>query len=293
MKASSAPTRCRTSTLSRLPAMAPRVAKATASAAAVSTSSTTAMPDRMMVLAMVESRRSQSRWSSRIAVGTSRRSAAPKPATSGPASAVSFSTISLGTGSSTRSSPVPSHGSSSLSDSAFGTARTVSMPATARAMATARATSASMSRRESGRIWIVISLATAPRHCSEARAASTAAPALSAARKVRIAITAMSARAATESTGTRGWSRRRLERQRALLPLGLIGIGLVVRGPREVLAREVLVCEVLVRELRTSGFTNRHGDDRRRGRGAARRRAPSRSSRASRSRPRCRATAIP
>ncbi|MNL76239.1 hypothetical protein D3C87_2021690 [compost metagenome] len=61
MKASSAPTRCRTSTLSRLPAMAPRVAKATASAAAISTSRTIAAPDMMMVLAMVESLRTQRR----------------------------------------------------------------------------------------------------------------------------------------------------------------------------------------------------------------------------------------
>ena len=61
MKSSSAPTKCSTSTLSRLPAIAPRVAKATASAAAVSTSSTMTKPETMIVLAMADSRLTQSR----------------------------------------------------------------------------------------------------------------------------------------------------------------------------------------------------------------------------------------
>ena len=61
MKASSAPTRCSTSTESWLPAIAPRVANATASAAASVMSRTTATPARIIVRAMADSRPAQRR----------------------------------------------------------------------------------------------------------------------------------------------------------------------------------------------------------------------------------------
>ena len=101
----------------------------------------------------------------------------------------------------------------------------------------------------------------------DARRRSTAAPALSAARKVRIAITAMSARPATELTGTSGGSRRRdADGGPALLLLGLM-----VAPPSK----------------------RRHGDGRRQGPGAARRKAPSASGHALRSPPQCRVSATP
>ncbi len=67
MKSSSAPTKWSTSTTSRLPAMAPRVANATARPVATSTSATMPIPMPTKVLAAVESRCNHNAWSSRLA----------------------------------------------------------------------------------------------------------------------------------------------------------------------------------------------------------------------------------
>ena len=66
MKPSLAPTKCSTSTIGRLVAMAPRVAKVTDSMVATSISTSTPMPIAMAVRAMVRNRSIQPRWSSRL-----------------------------------------------------------------------------------------------------------------------------------------------------------------------------------------------------------------------------------
>src|SRR4051812_10382734 len=76
-------------------------------------------------------------------------------------------------------------------------------------MAAAFATSASISRPDTGRTWIVISRATSDCHSLAAPTTSTTAPVVSAARKVMIAITATSARPPMVLRGTSGASARR------------------------------------------------------------------------------------
>src|SRR5262245_1785762 len=84
------------------------------------------------------------------------------------------------------------------------------MPATDLAMEAAVATSASPSRPGEGRIWIVTSRATDDCHSPAAAPISTTAPTVSDARNVMMAITAVSARPAIESTGTIDVSARRV-----------------------------------------------------------------------------------
>src|SRR5215204_4713391 len=203
MKASSAPTKCSTSTTSRLPAIAPLVAKATASPVATKTRITIATAAPTTARAMVESRASHRPWSSSVALGTSarrRRSSSE----SGPWPASSFRMTSRGTGRSPRSRPLPSQGSSRRSASCLPIARASATPGAARASSATRVTSASRSRCETGRTWIVISRSTEDCHCAEAAPTSSAAQAQSAARKARMAMTPTSARLSAESTGTSG-----------------------------------------------------------------------------------------
>src|SRR5215216_3081425 len=84
------------------------------------------------------------------------------------------------------------------------------MPGVAPAIAAAAATSASPSRPGVGRIWMVTSRATADCHSPAAAPTSTTAPTVSDARKVMMAMTATSARAAIESSGTIEVSTRRV-----------------------------------------------------------------------------------
>src|SRR5947209_2554924 len=82
------------------------------------------------------------------------------------------------------------------------------MPGVAAASAAAAATSCSASRPVVGRIWIVTSRATADCQSSAEAFTSMTAPTVSEARNVMMAMTASSARAAIESSGTMDDSRR-------------------------------------------------------------------------------------
>src|SRR5262245_18490058 len=80
------------------------------------------------------------------------------------------------------------------------------MPGAVRAMAAAVVTSASPSRPDAGRIWIVTSRATSDCHSLADALTSTTAPMVSEARNVMMAMTEIRARPAMESTGTSGVS---------------------------------------------------------------------------------------
>src|SRR5262249_32371533 len=82
------------------------------------------------------------------------------------------------------------------------------MPGAARAISTACATSASRSRPDTGRIWIVISRATSDCHSAAEESTSMTAPVVSEARNVMIATTTISARPAIASRGTIGVAAR-------------------------------------------------------------------------------------
>src|SRR5215207_5161925 len=204
IKASSAPTICRTSTTSRLPAMAPCVAKAAARAAATRTRTASPAPMATIVWAMLDSRVSQAPWSSRVAPGTAAARRRLRSEKSGCAPSASRRMTRRGTGRSPRSRPRPSHGSRLRSASAFVGTATARTPEVRRASSAASIRSASMSRCGLGRTWMVASRPMAERHCCELEATSTAPPAHSAARKVRMAMTTMSARLAAVCTATSG-----------------------------------------------------------------------------------------
>src|SRR5262245_11770151 len=210
MKERRAPTKCRTSTMGRLVAMAPRVANITDSTVAARTSASTPMPSATALLATPRIRSIQPRWSSSVAPGTCSASALRRAPRSGASCPLSFTTITRGTGRSSSARPVPSQGSSRAADSALEYGLTSPMPALARASPAAAATSASPSRSGAGRIWMVTSRATADCHSSAVEPTSTTAPMVSDARKVMMAMTATSARPAIESIGTIGISARGL-----------------------------------------------------------------------------------
>ena len=100
MKAASAPTKCSTSMMWPLPAIAPRVANTTESTVADSIRTSTAMPIVTMVRAIETRRSTQVRWSSTVAVGTSGASMARICTKSGGLSSSMVMTIRRGTGSS-------------------------------------------------------------------------------------------------------------------------------------------------------------------------------------------------
>ncbi len=115
-----------------------------------------------------------------------------------------MTTIMRGIGSSPSAKPEPSHGSTSCSDSALVKARTSTTPVLERASSTAERTSASMSRPETGRTWIVTSRPTSDCQSDAAPTTIITAPVVSAARKVMIATTAASERPAIAPLGTIG-----------------------------------------------------------------------------------------
>src|SRR5262249_36028837 len=100
--------------------------------------------------------------------------------------------------------PVPSHGSSSFADSSLLKGRTSTMPGWLRIASTTAAASRSTSRPESGRTWMVISLATSDCHSAADALTSSTAPVVIEARKVMMATTATSARPEIEARGTIG-----------------------------------------------------------------------------------------
>src|SRR5262245_17083548 len=193
----------------RLVAMAPRVAKGPDKTVAASTSPSTPSPRATALWAIVLMRSIQPRWSSRLAPGM--RSARPrrKATRSGAGLVASLTTTMRGTGRSSMTRPVPSHGSSRAADSVFEYGLTSRMPGTAAARAAAVATSASASRPGVGRTWMVTSRASSDCHSPAAALTSTTAPTVSDARNAMMATTATSARPAIESIGTIGVSSRR------------------------------------------------------------------------------------
>ena len=100
MKVASAPTKCSTSMMWPLPAMAPRVAKTTDSTVADSIRMSTPMPIVTVVCAIDTRRSTQVRWSSSVAVGTSGASIARICSKSGGLASSMVMTTRRGTGSS-------------------------------------------------------------------------------------------------------------------------------------------------------------------------------------------------
>ena len=146
--------------ISRLPAIAPRVAKATAKAVAAKTSPTIPMPRTTSVFAMAARRSTQSRWSSSVAP----RSVSDRPLRSsskfGRWPEFSFSTIDAGHRQLAEIEPGAEPGLEQALGFRLAEILTSATPGDARAIAAAFATSASISRVGEGRTWIVTSRET-------------------------------------------------------------------------------------------------------------------------------------
>src|ERR1700761_7428666 len=204
MKRSPAPTKCRTSTIGRLAAIAPRVAKDTEMMVAMITSARMPRPANTVAPVIERIRSIQARWSSTLAVGaacvTRLRSAARSSVEPG----CTRATMTRGTGNSSSDRPLPSHGSSNLPDSSLVKGLTSTMPGWPRTASAAAVVSRSMSRPVAGRTWMVISLDTSDCHSAADALTSSTVPVVIEARKVMIATTATSARPAIDDRGTIG-----------------------------------------------------------------------------------------
>src|SRR5690606_2928065 len=219
MKRASAPTKCRTSMMCPLPAMAPRVAKTTVSTVAASMSARTASPIVTVECAMATSRSTQVRWSSRLAVGNCEVRLARKVAKSGGSSGLIVTTMRRGTGSSSISSPEPSQGSSRRAVASRSTIFTPLTPAVLPAISAAVARAASMSSSPDGLIWIVASREIWLSHMAAVSRTSVTAPKVRHDRNVMMAMTMTRARPATFCEGTIGaWRRRVRAKARAAMP---------------------------------------------------------------------------
>src|ERR1700761_1513053 len=204
MKRSPAPTKCSTSTIGRLAAIAPRVAKDTEIMVAMITSARMPRPANTVAPVIERIRSIQARWSSTLAVGATCVPRLRSAARSSVEPGCTRATMTRGTGRSSSESPLPSHGSSNLADSSLVKGLTSTMPGWLWTASTAAAESRSISRPATGRTWMVISLATSDCHSAAEALTSSTVPVVIEARKVMIATTATSARPAIEARGTIG-----------------------------------------------------------------------------------------
>src|SRR6516162_1049509 len=201
MNAFLAPMKCSTSMTGRLIAMAAWVANVTESTVAASISPRMVRPTATALPAMARMRPTKPRWSSRLALGTSLRSARSR-AKSGDAPGATRTTMRRGIGRSAKPAPCPNHGSSRPADCSIEYGRAAAIPGNLWAIPAARATSASTSRPANGRTWMVTSRATSDCQSLAAARTSITAPLVTQARKVMIATTATRASPATLDAGT-------------------------------------------------------------------------------------------
>src|SRR6185312_12922165 len=201
MKAFEAPMKCSTSTISRFEAIVPRVANTTASTVATTISTSTSTPESTSVPAMVLSCCRHAACVSSVAPFTACRSLASRSRSTLLGSPRS-TTISRGISSWLRSSPAPSHGSSSFSLSARLRACASLTPGIASASEIAVRILLSITSPSIGRIWIVTCRPTSEDHAIADFCTSTTPPSVTPDRNVMMAISSTSVRPATERSGT-------------------------------------------------------------------------------------------
>src|SRR5258707_6429592 len=204
MKRSPAPTKCRTSTIGRFAAIAPRVANDTEMMVAMIISARMPIPASTVAPVIERIRSIQARWSATLAVGATCVTLARSAARSSVVPGWTRATMTRGTGKSSSDNPLPSHGSSSFADSSLVKGVVSGMPGCVRIASVTAAASRSRSRPAAGRTWMVISLATSDCHSAADALPSGPGPVVIEARNVMMATTATSARPAIEARGTIG-----------------------------------------------------------------------------------------